>query len=104
MSAGDAPAHENRATVGEADRSFDQDAIFAALADNVDEVVLCGNRNRAERWRDGNPHEPLGEMNRYAAREGMTELLARHGYSIVSELTEGDEIVVGRILDRPGKD
>jgi hypothetical protein len=34
-------------------------------------------------------------MNRYAAREGMVELLERHGYRIAATVTEGDEIVVG---------
>lgn len=72
------------------------DAVFADVAKCVPNVVLCGNRNRANRWRAGTPDEPLGEMNRYAAREGMTDLLQRHGYRIVTEVAEGDEIVVGR--------
>lgn len=71
------------------------DPIFDHVARKVPNVVLCGNRNRADRWRAGTPDEPLGDMNRYAAREGMTELLTRHGYRIVSEVQEGDEIVVG---------
>lgn len=72
------------------------DRIFAALAENVPTVVLCGNGNRAAAWRDGRPHEPLGEMNRYAASEGMRDILERHGYRIDKELLEGDEVVVGR--------
>lgn len=71
--------------------------IFAAASNaGVQNIVLCGNRNRADRWRQGNPDPPLGDMNRYAAREGMEALLERHGYDIVAELREGDEIVVGR--------
>jgi predicted TPR repeat methyltransferase len=73
----------------------DLDTVFAAAAHKVPSIVLCGNRNRADAWRRGQPHEPLGEMNRYASREGMRELLERHGYTITDEVTEGDEIVVG---------
>jgi SAM-dependent methyltransferase len=74
----------------------DLDRIFAKAAQKVRNVVLCGNRNRAARWRAGTPDEPLGDMNRYASREGMVELLTRHGYRIAQEVAEGDEIVVGR--------
>jgi hypothetical protein len=69
--------------------------IFADVAKFIPTVVLCGNGNRARRWREGNPDEPLGDFNRYAAREGMTELLERHGYRITKVVSEGDEIVVG---------
>lgn len=69
--------------------------IFAEVAKKVPTVVLCGNKNRAARWRSGQPDDPLGAMNRYAAYEGMVELLTRHGYRIVAEEREGDEIVVG---------
>lgn len=72
------------------------DAVFSDVAKFIPNVVLCGNKNRAARWRDGNPDPPLGEMNRYAAREGMIELLERHGYRIVNQVAEGDEIVVGQ--------
>jgi SAM-dependent methyltransferase len=71
------------------------DTVFAAVAESVPTVVLCGNRNRADAWREGRPHAPLGEMNRYAALEGMKDVLARHGYRITEEVTDGDEIVVG---------
>jgi predicted TPR repeat methyltransferase len=71
------------------------DRIFAKVSQKVPKVVLCGNRNRAERWRAGTPDEPLGDMNRYAASEGMVELLERHGYGITAQVLEGDEIVVG---------
>lgn len=70
--------------------------VFSEVVRKINTVVLCGNRNRADAWRAGRPHAPLGEMNRYAASEGMTELLVRHGYEIVDEVTDGDEIVVGR--------
>jgi choline dehydrogenase-like flavoprotein len=72
------------------------DTVFAEVAKQIPTVVLCGNKNRAARWRAGTPDEPLGDMNRFAAREGMNELLTRHGYRIVDECREGDEIVVGR--------
>lgn len=74
------------------------DAVFAEVAKHIPNVVLCGNRNRADNWRAGRPHKPLGEFNRYAAREGMRDLLERHGYRIEKEVTDGDEIVVG-IMD-----
>lgn len=72
------------------------DEIFAEVARKAPVVVLCGNKNRAARWRAGTPDEPLGDFNRYAAREGMVELLTRHGYQIIDECREGDEIVVGK--------
>lgn len=73
------------------------DRYFAVVARNIRTVVLCGNKNRAARWRTGTPDEPLGDMNRYAAREGMIELLTKHGYQIVAQVLEDDEIVVGRM-------
>lgn len=72
------------------------DIVFKEVAKNVPNVVLCGNRNRADRYRAGVKDEPGGPHNFYASREGMRALLERHGYEIVSEVTEGDEIVVGR--------
>lgn len=75
------------------------DTVFAEVARCIPTVVLCGNRNRADNWRKGTPHEPLGEFNRYAALEGMTDLLERHGFTITTQVTEGDEIVVGRIRE-----
>lgn len=72
------------------------DEIFAQIAAKVPNVVLCGNRNRADRWRAGRPHEGLGEFNYYASLEGMKDVLERHGYQIVSTVTEGDEIVIGK--------
>lgn len=74
----------------------DLDRVFAEVAKEVPNVVLCGNRNRADRYRAGVKDEPSGPHNFYASREGMRALLERHGYEIVSEVTEGDEIVVGR--------
>lgn len=73
--------------------------VFANAAKHVPNVVLCGNGNRAARWRAGNPDAPLGEFNRYAAREGMIELLERHGYRIVrgGNVNNGDEVVVGQM-------
>lgn len=71
------------------------DRIFHEVAQKIPTVVLCGNKNRAARWRAGMPDEPLGDDNRYAAHEGMSELLERHGYRITQRVLEGDEIVVG---------
>lgn len=79
------------------------DAVFAEIAERIPTVVLCGNRNRADNWRAGTPHEPLGDFNRYASLEGMRDLLERHGYRIAEEVTDGDEIVVG-VMDRPATD
>lgn len=71
------------------------DAVFGEVAKQVPNVVLCGNRNRAARWRQGIREETKAD-NYYASPEGMRALLERHGYSIVAEETEGDPIVVGR--------
>jgi SAM-dependent methyltransferase len=74
----------------------DLDRVFAAVASaRVPTIVLCGNKNRAVRWRSGIRDEPGGPFNFYASSEGMAELLNRHGYQITAEVTEGDEIVVG---------
>lgn len=72
------------------------DPVFAEVARKVPNVVLCGNRNRADRFRRGVPDEPGGAENYYASFEGMRDLLSRNGYRIANKCTEGDEIVVGR--------
>lgn len=72
------------------------DTVFAEVSRKVPNVVLCGNGNRAARWRAGTPDEPLGEMNRYAAAEGMIDLLVRHGFAAADVTLDGDPIVVGR--------
>jgi hypothetical protein len=74
----------------------DLETVFSAVAEHIPTVVLCGNRNRADAWRAGRPHEPLGDFNRYAAVEGMVGLLERHGYQTEAAVTDGDEIVIGR--------
>ena len=74
---------------------FDLDRVFAEVAKHVPNVVLCGNRNRADRYRAGVKDEPGGPHNLYASLEGMKALLERHGYRITKEVTDGDEIVVG---------
>jgi len=76
----------------------DLDTVFAEVAKKVPTVVLCGNRNRADRYRAGVKDEPGGPHNFYASLEGMAFLLDRHGYTISEEVTEGDEIVVGRMV------
>jgi SAM-dependent methyltransferase len=75
----------------------DLDKVFAEVAKHVPNVVLCGNRNRADRYRAGVADEPDGPHNFYASAEGMRAVLCRHGYSIVAEVKDGDEIVVGRM-------
>lgn len=76
----------------------DLDAVFKAVANKVPNVVLCGNRNRADRHRKGIVDPNSNADDYYASREGMRDVLQRHGYVIVEEVTEGDEIVVGRRL------
>lgn len=71
------------------------DEVFAEAALHVPNVVLCGNRNRANRYRAGATGDTKAN-DYYASLEGMKDLLTRHGYSIVKTVTEGDEIVVGR--------
>jgi len=74
------------------------DRVFSKAAQKkVRNIVLCGNRNRAEGYRRGERATDTKADNYYASREGMRDLLIRHGYSIASEVLEGDEIVVGRI-------
>lgn len=72
------------------------DPVFAAVAERIPNVVLCGNGNRARRWREGVADDPTGPVGEYAAAEGMRALLERHGYTITKTLLDGDEIVVGR--------
>lgn len=72
------------------------DAVFAAVAERIPNVVLCGNANRAARHAAGIPHEGLGEFNVYASAPGMRALLERHGYRVVTEITKGDPILVGQ--------
>jgi SAM-dependent methyltransferase len=74
----------------------DLDAVFTEVARKVQNVVLCGNRNRANRWRKGLIDPTSNADDKYASREGMKDLLTRHGYRIVSEVLEGDEIVIGK--------
>lgn len=72
------------------------DTVFAEAAKHVQNVVLCGNGNRAARWRQGVREETKAD-NYYASREGMVDLLTRHGYRIEKVVPEGDEIVVARM-------
>lgn len=74
----------------------DLDAVFAEVARKVPNVVLCGNRNRADRYRAGVVDPTSNADDYYASREGMRDVLERHGYVVIEEVTEGDEIVVGR--------
>lgn len=73
----------------------DLDTVFAAAAARIPNVVLCGNKNRAARWKAGQPNDHDRADNYYASAEGMRDVLTRHGYEIVTEVLEGDPIVVG---------
>jgi SAM-dependent methyltransferase len=73
------------------------DGLDDVFASHVPNVVLCGNRNRAQWWRDGVPNRNDKADNYYASHEGMTDLLLRHGYRIKTVIEEGDPIVVGRM-------
>lgn len=73
----------------------DAGAVLAhAASAGVGRVVLCGNGNRAEIWRRA-PETPLGQFNRLASVDGMTDLLTGAGYRIATVIAEGDPIVAG---------
>ena len=72
------------------------DPVFAEVAKHVSNVVLCGNGNRARRWREGITEETKAD-NYYASKEGMTDLLERHGYKATLVCDQGDEVVIGRM-------
>jgi SAM-dependent methyltransferase len=74
----------------------DLDTVFAEAAKRVRNVVLCGNANRARWWREGLPNRNDRADNYYASADGMRDVLTRHGFEIVTEVLEGDPIVVGR--------
>lgn len=69
-----------------------QVVVSEAGSCGVRNVVLCGNRNRAARWRnpDAEPYDY------YSSIDGMTQLLTSAGYEIADVVPEGDPIVVGR--------
>jgi SAM-dependent methyltransferase len=71
--------------------------VFAAVSRHVENVVLCGNKNRARHYHEtnGKPDDPLGPFNYFATLEGMTSLLSDCGYRIAQTVAEGDPIVVG---------
>lgn len=72
--------------------------LAAAAAARIDNVVLCGNKNRAHRYENGLiPHDDgLGVWNCYSSIPGMSELLEQSGYSINVVISDGDPIVTGR--------
>jgi hypothetical protein len=71
------------------------DACSPAVAQKfIPRVVLCGNRNRAERWRAGTPTNAR-PFNFYAAHEGMTGLLVRHGYRITQKCSRATRLSSG---------
>lgn len=74
----------------------DLDRLFAAAAEKVPNVVLCGNKGRAMWWREGLPNKHDRADNYYASANGMCDVLERHGYEITDLVMDGDPIVVGR--------
>ena len=70
--------------------------MFAAAAEHIPNVVLCGNGNRAARWKAGQPNDHDRADNYYASADGMRDVLTRHGYEIAAEVLDGDPIVAGR--------
>jgi choline dehydrogenase-like flavoprotein len=74
----------------------DLNTVFAEAAKHVSNVVLCGNANRARWRREGLPNRNDRADNYYASADGMKDVLTRHGFTIVTEVLEGDPIVVGR--------
>ena len=75
----------------------DIDKVFAQIARQVPNVVLCGNAGRGCRAQspDYKPANKTAEFDGYASGEGMCRLLEKHGYTIAQTVTKGDEIVVG---------
>ncbi len=71
--------------------------VFAAVSRHVENVVLCGNKNRARHYHElsGKPDDPRGPFNYFATLERMTSLLGDCGYRIARSVAEGDPIVVG---------
>lgn len=63
--------------------------VFDRIGRSVPNVVLCGNRFRAQKYRNGDTDDAVGHYNYYASLEGMTWLLEGCGYAIVRKVTEG---------------
>ncbi len=64
---------------------------FSRIAKKIENVVLCGNKYRAEKYYKGSGNK----KNYYATLEGMKTLLEDCGYEIKKTLKDGDPIVVG---------
>jgi choline dehydrogenase-like flavoprotein len=71
------------------------DIVFGEASRKVENVVLCGNANRARWWREGLPNRNDRADNYYASADGMKDVLRRHGFAIAAEVVGGDPIVVG---------
>lgn len=71
--------------------------VFQEIArQRVTNIVLCGNKNRAEMHaRNGGADNALGWYNYFASANGMSEVLDRAGYRIKTVVHDGDPIVVG---------
>lgn len=70
--------------------------LFEAIGQRVPNVVLCGNKHRARKYREGVVTDSLGPYNYYATLEGMTALLEGCGYTIDRTVPNGDPIVVAK--------
>jgi protein-L-isoaspartate O-methyltransferase len=71
--------------------------LFSEVGKHVRYVVLCGNKNRAQRYfeTNGQPDDNLGPFNFYASIDGMRKVLEDSGYTIDKIVPEGDPIVIG---------
>lgn len=70
---------------------------FERIGRTVENVVLCGNASKAERYRSGQWQDSsLGIHNYYATPEGMTELVTKAGFEVVTTIDKGDPIVVAK--------
>lgn len=73
--------------------------VFRMISEKVENVVLCGNSDRAAFWErhrgGGLPRTGFGPYDYYATGEGMKSLLEKVGYRIETYIPEGDAIVVG---------
>jgi protein-L-isoaspartate O-methyltransferase len=71
--------------------------VFETIGRHVENVVLCGNAERAANYLEtgGNTGSSLGAYEYYATLVGMTDLLKHAGYRIVETLEDDDPIVVG---------
>src|SRR5688572_10609806 len=66
--------------------------VFENVGKHVQNVVLCGNHNRARRYFEANGkfESKKFEFDYYASAEGMTKLLEASGYTLTKTVEDGD--------------